>query len=52
MASDPDLAMADGAKGITVLICTHNRADLLERAIASLNAAERSSALPHESLPT
>lgn len=27
--------------GITVLICTHNRADLLERVIASLNAAER-----------
>src|SRR3569832_1289905 len=27
--------------GLTVLICTHNRVDLLERAIASLNAAQR-----------
>lgn len=33
-------ACASGA-AITVLICTHNRADLLERVIDSLNAAER-----------
>ena len=26
---------------LTILICTHNRADLLERALASLNAARR-----------
>jgi len=26
---------------LTILICTHNRADLLERALASLNAAKR-----------
>ncbi|CAH1904797.1 conserved membrane hypothetical protein [Candidatus Nitrotoga sp. HW29] len=26
---------------LTILICTHNRADLLERALASLNAAQR-----------
>jgi arylsulfatase A-like enzyme/GT2 family glycosyltransferase len=29
------------ASDLTVLICTHNRADLLERALASLNAARR-----------
>jgi GT2 family glycosyltransferase len=28
-------------RSITILICTHNRADLLERALASLNAATR-----------
>ncbi|MHB0982423.1 MAG: glycosyltransferase family 2 protein, partial [Thiobacillus sp.] len=26
---------------LTILICTHNRADLLERVLASLNAAKR-----------
>jgi arylsulfatase A-like enzyme/GT2 family glycosyltransferase len=29
------------ASHLTVLICTHNRADLLERVLASLNAAKR-----------
>jgi arylsulfatase A-like enzyme/GT2 family glycosyltransferase len=38
MAASP--SSADGT-GLTVLICTHNRADLLERALASLNAATR-----------
>lgn len=33
--------MAPEILGITVLICTHNRLDLLSRVIASLNAAER-----------
>ena len=26
---------------LTILICTHNRADLLERVLVSLNAAKR-----------
>ena len=29
------------ATALTLLICTHNRADLLERALASINAAKR-----------
>jgi arylsulfatase A-like enzyme/glycosyltransferase involved in cell wall biosynthesis len=29
------------ANSLTILICTHNRADLLERALASINAARR-----------
>ncbi|MCL5059543.1 MAG: sulfatase-like hydrolase/transferase [Candidatus Thermoplasmatota archaeon] len=29
------------ANAITILICTHNRADLLERVLASINAAKR-----------
>lgn len=29
------------AAALTLLICTHNRADLLERALASINAAKR-----------
>lgn len=29
------------ANFITVLICTHNRADLLDRVLTSLNAAKR-----------
>ncbi len=29
------------ADSLTILICTHNRADLLERALASINAANR-----------
>lgn len=33
--------MAESQPAITVLICTHNRADLLERVIRSLNAAKR-----------
>lgn len=32
---------------LTVLICTHNRADLLERVLASLNAAKRPAMLVH-----
>lgn len=41
MQPDPIDASADANPAITVLICTHNRADLLERVIDSLNAAER-----------
>ena len=29
------------AESLTILICTHNRADLLERVLASINAARR-----------
>lgn len=32
---------ADAMQTLTILICTHNRADLLERTLASLNAARR-----------
>ncbi len=35
--------------GLTILICTHNRADLLERVLTSLNAAKRP-AMPVELL--
>ncbi|MCK0509210.1 sulfatase-like hydrolase/transferase [Aromatoleum anaerobium] len=34
-------AAADPAASLTVLICTHNRVELLSRVIASLNAAQR-----------
>ena len=41
MKPDTPAGGVSSSAAITILICTHNRADLLERVLASLNAARR-----------